>query len=211
MKSSLWLLLTISLMPLATIGYDRLESTPFYDWLTGTTKLYAALDTLYSSDPGAQHGLFVESVATPYFDSATTAPYFLAFSKLVKPKEDRSSDLVPTFIMRMAVKNAQYVDVPSSLDGTSRYIVDTGTTRLLLGLDFSPALLGLCPRLPIESIDFPMCKMRDIGNRYELENKIEERKKRIRMNVNVVLAFLGISIVMLDRRSRRRTNRVGRR
>jgi len=174
----------VVILSMVTIGYDYLETTSFYDDITGTKRLKSAIEMLYSSDPGFQHGLF--------FNSATSSREFASLARLVQSEGNTTSDLVPTFILRMAIKNAPYINIPLSLDETSRYISDLDSKQLILGTDFSPAILGSCPRLPLESLNFPMCKVRNIGNKYNLEQQIEERKKLFRFKVNIVATLLGV-------------------
>ena len=90
-RNKFWLLASL-IIPLVTVGYDYLETTNFYDSITGTSRLRSAVGALYSSDPGLQHGLFNVGTSTAEFKSLT---------KLVLTNQDQSDSLVPTFILRM--------------------------------------------------------------------------------------------------------------
>jgi len=191
-QNKIWFLAAI-VIPFVTVGYDYLEITHLYDAITGTSRLNSAVGMLYSSDPGLQNGLFIES--------ATSSREFASLAMLVYSNGDMTSDLVPTFILRMAIKNAPYVNMPPDLDELSRYMTGTSSKQLILGTDFSPAVLGSCPRRPLQSLHFPMCKVRNIGNKYELEQKIEERKRSFRIEFNITVTLLAVIFAFRERRS----------
>ena len=189
-RNKFWLLATL-IVPLVTVGYDYLEKTTFYDLITGTSKLRLAVNALYSSGPGLQHGLF---------NTGTSSAEFKSLTKLVQTNQDKIDSLVPTFILRMAIKNAPYINMPPDLDKNLKYMNNPGSEQLIIGTDFSLAVLGSCPHLDFDKITFPVCKVKEIGNRYELEQKIEDRKKKFRMNFNLVVTLLSIIVAVRERK-----------
>lgn len=189
-RNKFWLLVSL-IIPLVTVGYDYLETTTLYDSITGTSHLRSAVVALYSSDPDLQHGLFNVGTSTAEFKSLT---------KLVLTDQDQSDSLVPTFILRMAIKNAPYINMPPDLDKNLKYVNDLGNEQLIIGTDFSIAVLGSCPSLDFNEINFQMCKVKEIGNRYELEQKIEERKRKFRMNFNLIVTLLSIIVAVREKK-----------
>ena len=56
-QNKTWIFAAV-VVPLVTVGYDYLETTHLYDIITDTSRLNAAVEMLYNSDPGLQNGLF---------------------------------------------------------------------------------------------------------------------------------------------------------
>lgn len=91
-------------------------------------------------------------------------------------------------------------DLGENLD----YVGDEGSKQLILGTDFSPTVLGVCSPDIRETL--AQCKIRVIGNRYELERRIDERKAGFRLGFNLAITILSIlSAVALETR---RSNKV---
>jgi hypothetical protein len=181
---------SVFIVIISTVGYDYFESSSLYNFVLDIKHLDSAIEMLYSEDPGLQNGLFLES--------ATSSKELNVLSTLYTNSEE--DDLIPYFIMRMAVKNAPYVQIPTVLDEVPR-VMNGESKQIILGTEFSPALMGLCPTNQPWGIteENPVCKFQSIGNKYQIEQKIEERKKAIRSKFNIGIVILSIWAIKRSR------------
>lgn len=199
LKHRAWVLGTF-VISLVTVGFDYLETTQFYDSITATSKLRSAVERVYSVNPGFQNAIFVSSWRyAPELElfykggMATSSPAYDNFLEFLNSHSKSTEGLAPSFVLRLALKNAPYVDLPSNLNVTQTYLEGLISPELILGREFSPAVLGLCPKFEVgELISIPQCQLLVVGNRFELEQQIDERKRQIRTSFNFIIALLYI-------------------
>ena len=165
--------LLIVVIPAATVGFNMLENTPLYEFVFHFKGVSHSIERKLLSKQSRTEERSSIRAEDEEFDNVWS---------LVK--RNTSADLPngrPKFIMRLAMQNASYVEVPSG----------TTSRRVYLVPESIPVAAGFCSLAELGEGCSPE-EVIIIGTVGDLRRWLRESRNRTRLRIDVLLAMFSI-------------------